>query len=193
MIRKLILPAAALLLLAGCATGYSYRTAPGDYYYGQPGTVYRDYYGYPSYYSPYGWSGYFGYGYRYGYGYPYGYYSNPWRHHHGYPHYPRPGNDGDNDQPATPDRPTPPWRDLDRVGAERGRPNVPRSGQLRTRPVQPPMPQVQRPPTQVTRPAAPVRQQAPVSRPAVRPHGSAMSEMIRRAQPNRDVRRSTGE
>ena len=53
MIRKLILPVAALVLLAGCATGYSYRTAPGDYYYGQPGTVYRDYYG-PSYYSPYG-------------------------------------------------------------------------------------------------------------------------------------------
>src|SRR5690606_41488216 len=62
MIRKLILPALAALLLAGCAS-YQYRSGTaGDYYYGQPGTEYR-YYGYPSY--GYGGYGYGAYGYRY--------------------------------------------------------------------------------------------------------------------------------
>ena len=177
MIRKLILPVAALLLLAGCATGYSYRTAPGDYYYGRPATVYRDYYGYPSYYSPYGWSGY--YSYRYGYGYPYGYYRYP--HYHGYPHSPRPGDGDGDDRPA--DRATPPWRDLGRLGADASRPTVPGAEEFR-RPVRRPVQQVQQAPTRVARPRIETRQQ---------PRGSAMSEMIRRANPIRDGRRNTDE
>ena len=191
MIRKLILPAIAVLLLAGCATGYTYRNAPGDYYYGQPGTVYRDYYGYPSYYggyySPYSWRGYFGYGH---YGYPYGYGRYPGHYHGGYPHSPRPGNNDGGDK--TPDLPTPPWRDLDRVGELRGRPDVPRAGELRTRPVQQPaMPQVRRPATPVQRPATHI--QRPVSRSRAEAGGSRMSEMIRRAQPNRDTGPTSGE
>ena len=74
MIRKLILPALAALMLAGCAT-YQYRAGSGgDYYYGQPGTEYR-YYGSPYGYGGYGYGGYGGYGYgSYGYGgYGYGY------------------------------------------------------------------------------------------------------------------------
>ena len=134
MIRKLVLPALAALLLAGCAS-YQYRGgAGGDYYYGQPGTEYR-YYGYP--YGGYGYGSY-GYGYpsyfsyRSYYGYPYGYggyYRPPY-------HGPRPGNDhghGDNagggnagggnpghgqPPPASNennDQPRAPWRDLERL------------------------------------------------------------------------------
>lgn len=120
MIRKLILPALAAALLAGCATGYQYRGGSGDYYYGSPGVEYRVYggYGYP-----------YGYGYGgYGYGYPYyggGYYYYPWYrghgHHHGGHHHG--GHDGDNggdDGDAPPERPTPPWRDLGSIG-DRGK------------------------------------------------------------------------
>src|SRR5690606_475732 len=66
MLRKFLLPAAvaASALLAGCATGYTYRSGSGDYYYGQPRVEYRDY-GYYGYGYPYGYSGYYGY---YGYG-----------------------------------------------------------------------------------------------------------------------------
>jgi len=84
MIRKLILPALAATMLAGCVTGYTYRGAAGggDYYHGQPSVEYRyyggygggyygGYYGYP---YGYGGAGYYGYPYRYGYyGYPYAY------------------------------------------------------------------------------------------------------------------------
>lgn len=122
MIRKLLLPALAAAMLAGCAS-YQYRGgAGGDYYYGQPTTEYR-YYG-----SPYGYYG--GYGYPYGGSIGYGYYrSYPgW---YGYPrhsgghsnghHGPRPGGDGDGDQDSNPqddqqaDQPRPPWRDLGRL------------------------------------------------------------------------------
>src|SRR5690606_21525754 len=152
MIRKLILPALAILLLAGCVTGYTHRTAPGDYYYGSPTTVYRDYY--------YG-----------GYGYPYYYGRYPT-----YPHSPRPGNDGD----RTPDRKTPPWRDLDRIGQE-ARPDVPRAGQTRMRPARPVEPtRVQQSPAPIRRAAAPVQRGTP--RPSAKHRGSSMSEMIRRAQ-----------
>src|SRR5690606_22351494 len=65
MIRKLILPALAALVLAGCATGYQYRGGSGDYYYGSPGVEYR-YYGYGYYGYPYGSYGYYGYPYYYG-------------------------------------------------------------------------------------------------------------------------------
>lgn len=132
MIRKLLLPALAVAMLAGCAT-YQYRGgAGGDYYYGRPGTDYR-YYGYGGY----------GYG-GYGYGYPhwggsigYGYYrSSPWYYYPRYPHYPHHSggghhhggsngggdHDGDHDggdanpAPRPPDRPRPPWRDLGSIG-----------------------------------------------------------------------------
>ena len=79
MIRKLILPALAATMLAGCVTGYTYRGAGGggDYYHGQPSVEYRYYGGYGGYYGyPYGYGGYgyYGYPYRYGYyGYPYAY------------------------------------------------------------------------------------------------------------------------
>lgn len=86
MLRYLAIAFAAVLL-AGCATGYTYRDGVGDYYYGSPSVDYYDYgYGAP-YGSIYGYPGrwrgglYFGYGhggyghpYPYGYGYPYGYY-----------------------------------------------------------------------------------------------------------------------
>lgn len=176
MIRKLILPAIATLLLAGCATGYTYRSASGDYYYGQPSTVYRDYYGgygyyggYPYYgYSPYRWGG----SIRYSWGYPYGYgyYRSPWRGHghgHGRPHNPRPGNDNDGGS-REPDRATPPWRDLDRIRNDRGRPDVPRSNELRVRPVQPIRPGQQSRPVQQSRPSSSQARPARVQRPAPR-------------------------
>jgi hypothetical protein len=134
MIRKLLLPALAAALLAGCAT-YGYRDGRGDYYYGQPSTQYRYYggYGYP---GDYGYPGYSGYGssgyYGYGYGAPYwggsiGYYryygpSRHWQHgggHHDGNH--DGGHDGGHDsggRPPTgsrPDRPRAPWRDLGNV------------------------------------------------------------------------------
>ena len=125
MIRKLILPALAASLLAGCATGYQYRGGSGDYYYGSPGVEYRYYGGY-GYGYPYGGYGYGGYGYG-GYGYPYYYgggYYYPWYrpgHGHGHGHgggHDDDGHDGGGD--ATPDRPTPPWRDLGSIG-DRGK------------------------------------------------------------------------
>jgi hypothetical protein len=121
MIRKLILPALAAAMLAGCAT-YQYRGgAGGDYYYGQPTTEYR-YYG-----NPYGS---YGYGYPYGWGgsigYSYGYYPHRYYRYGGYPRYPhRPGHDGHGDDPGSnptpgqqPDRRVhrqPGWRDLGRL------------------------------------------------------------------------------
>lgn len=101
MIRKLLLPTLAAVLLGGCVTGgYQYRGGPGDYYYGQPSVDYRYYgapyydYGYPGYgYAPYGYYGYPGTGYSiygfYGYGYPY--YRNRFAHRG--PHW-RPGGNG---------------------------------------------------------------------------------------------------
>ena len=109
MIRRLLLPLAALVLLAGCvSTGYSYRSGNGDYYHGRPSVDYRYYPSYPyGYYGPYRDRYSSPYGYRY-YGYPYGY-----RHRYVYPrhpgHYERPRTD------PTPDRPRSPWRDLDRL------------------------------------------------------------------------------
>lgn len=174
MIRKLILPALAVLLLSGCMTGYTYRTAPGDYYYGQPATIYRGHYyggyGYPGYYGYYGYP-YYG-SYRYRYGYPY--YRNPWP---GRPHSPRPGNDNGGGK-DTPDR-KPPWRDLGSVADPSSRPSS-RLGTIDRRPGQRE--------TRIRRAPAPAPRPAPQARPEHR--GSAMSEMIRRAQPKRDVRRS---
>jgi hypothetical protein len=121
MIRKLILPLAALVLLAGCvSTGYSYRSGNGDYYHGRPSVDYRYY---PSY--PYGYYGRYPGPYRYRYSSPWGYYGGypyGYGHHHRYryvyPRYPhhveRPRTD------PTPDRPRSPWRDLDRLRDQDG-------------------------------------------------------------------------
>ncbi|MFC3815434.1 hypothetical protein [Lysobacter sp. GCM10012299] len=92
MIRKLLVPAFAALLLAGCITDYGYRGygGAGDYYYGRPSVEYRYYGGYGGYYG--GWGGYYpyatpygygGYGYPYRYAYPYRYGYGPY----GYPGY----------------------------------------------------------------------------------------------------------
>lgn len=95
MIRKLLIPALAALLLAGCITDYGYRgyRGAGDYYYGRPSVEYRYYGGYGGGYGGYygGWGGYYPYAYpyRYGYGYPYRY-AYPYRYGygpHGYPGY----------------------------------------------------------------------------------------------------------
>jgi hypothetical protein len=104
MIRKLLLPALAATLLAGCVTDYTYRggAGGGDYYRGSPGVDYRYYGGYGGYgggfyggYPYYGYGGYYPYRYGYGYyGYPYYAYPRypayryPYRHHGGYPNRP---------------------------------------------------------------------------------------------------------
>lgn len=119
MLRKLLLPLAAIGLLGGCATtgDYNYRGgAGGDYYYGRPQVEYR-YHGGPYGYYPYG-----GAYYRHG---LYGYYGHPYYAHpfYGYPYYghpyyrppvivqPRPDGGGGTVRPDRDDRP-PPWRDL---------------------------------------------------------------------------------
>lgn len=141
MIRKLLLPLAAGVLLAGCVTTapYGYRGGDrGDYYYGQPSVDYRNYgsygygpYGYDPYYgpyrpgvsiygrigSPYGYYGrpYYGGGY---YGYPYGggYYGYPY---HGRPRHVHPGTGG-----GTGSRPDHGegggWRNIDEVRRRHG-------------------------------------------------------------------------
>ena len=123
MNRKLLVPTlAAAAMLAGCATGYQYRSGNGDYYYGQPTVEYRDY-GYDGFYGyggPGGWGGSLGFGYGYGgyggwgYGYPYWGYGYPWyynrphgRHHHHHGGHDEPDAD---DPPDPPAKPTPPPR-----------------------------------------------------------------------------------
>ena len=175
MLRKLLLPAAAIAILAGCATGYSYRGGNGDYYYGQPRVEYR-YYG--SYGFGYG-SGGFGMGYyrdifgRPVYGYPYGYYGG-W--YPGYPHGhgPRPphgpghggGHDGDHDGPPQHGghRPgnRPPWRDIGRIRERGDDEQMPprRLGQPDARPM-------------MQRPVQPTRAPAPVMRERSTPRAPA--------------------
>ena len=73
MIRKLVLPALAAALLAGCVTDYgAYGGGVYGGYYGNPSIEFRYDSGYLRY--PYGYGGYgtYGYPYRY-YGAPYGY------------------------------------------------------------------------------------------------------------------------
>ena len=145
MLRKLLLPAAALIALGGCATGYDYRSGNGgDYYHGQSQVEYRHvgpYVGVGGYYGGYG--GYYGgmrpvayydrfgrlvYGYPYGSGYSaYPYYGRPY---YGYPyaypprvpHPPRPGDNGPAPDPGHDtgrhDR-KPPWRDFGRMSGPR--------------------------------------------------------------------------
>lgn len=173
MIRKLLLPAATALLLAGCVTGpYGYQGGRGDYYYGRPSVEYR-YYG-----SPY--DGYYGHGgpYRHGYSFPWDY-GRYYRHFgfYGFPHYyyhPRPRLRPHHPRPPVPPRdPTtgegtpvdrgPPWRNIGRPSRP---PEHPRAGEWGG-PGRPP---------QSTLPPAP--------RPAVRPRpeaGSRIEQTIRQA------------
>jgi hypothetical protein len=186
MIRKLLLPALATALLAGCVTGYQYRGGAGDYYYGQPSTQYRYYgspYGYYGYGYPGGWGGSIGYGYGYS---PYGYYGYggyPYYRHH-YPYRPpvvivQPGSGGNdhgnngngNDQGAHENRPRPPWRDLGNIPGRRVDPE----------------PAIRQPPRQVSTPM-------PRTVPAARTGGrssSATGGMVRRTDTERDKRRNT--
>lgn len=163
MLRKLLLPAAALLALGGCVTGYGYRSGNGgDYYYGQPQVEYR-------HVGPYGAiGGYYGgmrpiayydrfgrlvYGYPYGpgyYGSPYyGYYGSPYygSPYHGHPHpyppgprvpySPRPGDSHPPPDPGhDPDRNDrkPPWRDFGRLQPRQDEPGA-LAEPLRTRPL----------------------------------------------------------
>lgn len=113
MIRKLLLPAAATVLLAGCATGgYNYRGGSGDYYYGTPSVDYRHYgspygyYGHPGYYRRGYYGGFYGYPY-YPYYPPYYYRPRPNPGDHGGVPVPAPDRN-DNDRPA-------PWRNLDEL------------------------------------------------------------------------------
>jgi hypothetical protein len=146
MLRKLLLPLAAVGVLGGCMTtgDYTYRGGSGgDYYYGQPQVEYR-YHG-----SPYGYYPYGGAFYRHGlygyYGYPY--YAHPYYRHpyYGHPYYrppvvvqPRPDGGGTVDRDRD-DRP-PPWRDL----GPRRRPNADPGTAMRPTPPAParPMPRV---------------------------------------------------
>ena len=194
MIRKLLLPALATVLLAGCVTSaYQYRGGTGDYYYGQPSTQYR-YYGSPygsyGYGYPGGWGGSIGYGYGYppygyyGYG-GYGYGGYPYYYRHHYPYRPpvvivRPdsgGGDQDdgggngNDPVRHTERPRPPWRDL---------------GNLRGRGPQP-EPVIRKPAPSMSMPGPQVVPAAGTSRRS----GSVMGETVRRARTDSDARRKS--
>ena len=120
MIRKLLLPLLALLVLSGCVSDYRYRGGSGDYYYGRPQVEYRTIgpYGYPGFGGYLGYGSYGPYG-LFGYGYPYGYYGSPywgpWQ-----PRPPRPGHGhGDAGDADGDDRP-PPWRDFGRMAPREG-------------------------------------------------------------------------
>jgi hypothetical protein len=177
MIRKLLLPTAAALLLGGCVTTapYGYRGGDrGDYYYGQPSVDYRYHGVYPgygsSYYGPYRSGIYGSYG-RGWYGYPsgYGYRGQPyyrgWYGHPGYPPvYRQPRRDTRPD--TRPDGG--PWRSIDELRRRRD------PGSTGVIPA----------PTQVE-PRA-VIQPRPVVQPRERgERGSAMGEMIRRSREGR--------
>lgn len=129
MFRNLMLPAAALIALGGCATGYGYRSGNGgDYYYGQSQVEYRHvgpYAGVGGYYGGV-LGGYYGgvrpvaYYDRFGrlvYGYPYGaghygssypgypyygrpYYGYPYAYPPRVPHSPRPGDNDPRPDPG---------------------------------------------------------------------------------------------
>ena len=204
---KLALPAAFVLLLAGCITDpYQHRGGygGGDYYYGQPSVEYRHYGGYYGYGDPYygrsGWSfglryGYpYGYG-RYGYGGRYGWGGWPYYHGGGWPHYPpivvRPRPDPDTGHDPGPDtdpQGPPPWRDLDRLrngGVNppiRNEPRMPRTTSLPPRAGRPDVsgPERSRPP--VTRAPRP-RVEAPS-----RPSGGSRMERVQRAIEDRSER-----
>jgi hypothetical protein len=186
MLRKLLLPVFAIVLLGGCMTGgYSYRHDRGDYYYGQPGVDYRYYdqygggyydprYRYPGYYPGYYGSRYGGYGYG---GFPYGYYRPPVivvrpGHGHGDNHNhrpPRPDGDRSNDRA--------PWRDYERLQRERIQRSTPPPAGNST--LRAPVPAQVRPAAPTSRPSAP-------SAPRGNDRGSRMEKAMQRAQSSRE-------
>lgn len=171
MIGKLIWPVIACVLLAGCMTGYRYRSGYGDYYYGQPDVDYRyhgrSYYGYGYWpyrgYSPYGYGGYYGFSRYYGYPYYPRYY---YRSHYGYGHHDYDDDhdddyvDNNDDPPRGPDvdddDSLPPWRDFGDV-------HIRKSDPLPARRIRPQVGQARQAPAGRTPP------RRPVSRPAPRP------------------------
>ncbi len=178
MIRKLVLPALAAALLAGCVSDYAYRGGDrGDYYYGRPSVEYRYDGGYGGY-APYGYGygnygyGTYGYPYRY-YGAPYGfggfggYYSPYYNYPYYRPHYrrpplthPRPDGNPPPQHRRDDDR-RPPWRNFDEL---RRRPPADGGGAAVQQPV----------------PARPVAEP--------RERGSRMEQVIRRANQNAEIR-----
>ncbi|MFC0676311.1 hypothetical protein ACFFGH_00420 [Lysobacter korlensis] len=150
MLRKLLLPLAAVAVLGGCTTsGYNYRGGTGDYYYGRPSVEYRHHgspYGYSPYGSHYGFglSGFYGYPYYSRFGHPY--YGHPYYGHsfYGHPYYgypyrrpivivqPRP--DEGTQRTDNGDRP-PPWRDFN--ARRRMDPDVGAAMQPRPEPARP--------------------------------------------------------
>jgi hypothetical protein len=173
MFRKLLLPAVAATLVAGCVTtDYGYRGGRGDYYYGQPSTEYRYHGGYGGYYPyggyPYGYYGrypYGAYGYPY-YGYPYGGYRYPYYYYPSRPGHSHPPSQGgaDRDRPA-------PWRNYDEIIRRRQGQSATPSGDA-------------------------IRPQMAVPRPmpaAPRTSGSRMEQAIRQAQQRQGERRRTDE
>lgn len=176
MIRKLVLPALAATLLAGCVTDYAYRGGDrGDYYYGRPSTEYRYDGGYGGYggYVPYGYGSYgygvYGYPYRY-YGMPYGYggyYNRPYYPPYYHPYYPRPPVAQPPPEGNTPpqhrrDDRRPPWRNYDEL---RRRQSADGTAAVQQREIVP------------ARPVAESRE-----------HGSRMEQVIRRANRNAETR-----
>lgn len=134
-LRALVLPGLAGALLAGCATGYTYRSGPGDYYYGQPEVEYRDY-GMYGYGPGWGWYG-APYPYYWGGGYPYGPYWGPyWGGHRHWHRQPPPAN-----PPPPGHAPDPTPGDL--TGRRTDRPHLP--GRV-FRPVPLPAPRADTPP-----------------------------------------------
>ena len=200
---KLALPAAVVLLLAGCITDpYRYRGGyGGDYYYGQPSVEYRHYGGYGGYYGGYGGYGhpYYGrsgwsFGLRYGYPYGgygrYGYGGWPYYYGGGWPYRPpiivRPRPDPDPDGGHEPDgdpQGPPPWRDLDRLrdgGVNPPTPIEPRMPRPTSQPPRISRPDVSRPPM--------TRQPRPEVERQSRPTGGTRMERVQRAMEDRDER-----
>lgn len=164
MLRKALLPLFAATLLGGCVTGYDYRGGGGDYYYGRPSVDYRYYGDYSGPYSHGYYNRYYGgYGPTFGYGYPYYYgYGRPIIVRPGYGH-PRPGHgDGPGHDGRNRGNGRAPWRNLDRVGGDRG-PRVQSPSGLRQGPAV----------------AAPVR---PAGPPQSGNRGSRMEQAIRSAK-----------
>lgn len=199
---KLALPAAGVLLLAGCITDpYQYRGGyGGDYYYGQPSVEYRHHgyygpygpgygYGYP-YYGRSGWSFGLSYGYPYGYGrhgygrYGYGYGGWP---HYGWPSHPpivvRPRPDTDPEPGDDDGRGPAPWRDIDSLRDRTPGPRTltePDTSRIRHQ-LPPPPPQVDPEPARVRAPRPVVD--------APRPNRSSRIERAQRMLQARDDER----
>lgn len=164
---RVVLPAVAAALLAGCVTSdYRYREDNGGgYYYGTPSVQYRERSPYPYGPYPYGYGGYGPYGaygpygsYRYWHPSPYYGYRDPYYGYYGYYGYPyggypygypyrhvEPRRRVAPRPDTTPDRPRSPWRDLDNL--RRRQPTPPPVAPPATQGIQPRSPAVLPAPT----------------------------------------------